>query len=1074
MFDAATAHLLQSAPALPRLDPQVIPALLTRHYANLVSARLRGNEGAAAGAAGEVWPLERIADTFELIVSLQGEDSTRRASAFVAGTAQQILAKRQAAATSNSDSPPLVDINRVDPAIAAALLFLAAEQYADANESAFAIRTHLHKEQLREATILSENIADLARGRLNRIVERATTWRKPTTYGDMEEQAVAALLETLITGLEILASQFLGAPVPKPSAGRFDTPRDAFKRVLALSAVVNSTHYNDLGGPILNAYAGPHHLASLLLAAYDGISSASLTKLPPPTDASPDFWKKWLSYRAHSFPFIWPNHRQAIKEEFHQSGKSAVVILPTGAGKTTISSLKIAGVLARKKKVIFLAPTHALVEQLTADLQEMFPKEILGSVVSSDFDLIFQDDSQLQEIEVMTPERCLAMLSFAPDAFSEVSLLVFDECHLLSPQSGKIRRAIDGMLCVLGFNHTAPDADMLFLSAMLKNGPEFSEWIAELTARDCVCVDILWKPSRQARGVVIYQDGDLESAKASAAKAQAAEDKKKGKPAKDLRAAAKKALKVHPFAIWGLRHNWLNKDKASCIFRPVLDDLVTLAGHKRSGTIELTPNANKVGSRLAVAAAKNGLKSIVFVNTKGDAISVAREISTELNENVAPTEAEQALWDALAIELGDLKHALLPEPSVAVPHNSSMLRLEREISERMFRRHDGAKVIVATPTLAQGLNLPAQLAILAGDRRADADKGGRQDLEAHEILNAAARAGRAGHLANGIVLLIPEPIISFPPKKTLSEGVVEKLKSILPEDDRCVVVSDPLEIVLDRIMERQIVDRDVRYIVNRMAALREATGSEEPTLIFDLQKSYGAYAARKRKAQAAFDVKIAELKNAIKEDTPGGIDNTLAVLASQSGLSMDLLLKLRKRVVDATGSLPLTVRDWLIWTIEWLISDDDARDALLHDVKRSVLGATGKSKNGELTGTALKAILPGLLAWIAGVPISDIERELGGDPDSDTETRRVCPRARELIGTVIPRGVSFVMGLVSHVVGDADVFEGQEDLDPSLVDILGTAVRRGFDAPEKIAFAGEYPGLLSRVQIHQAWLQNSD
>ena len=42
MFDASTADLLRSAPGAPGLDPQDIPALLTRHYANLVSIRLRG------------------------------------------------------------------------------------------------------------------------------------------------------------------------------------------------------------------------------------------------------------------------------------------------------------------------------------------------------------------------------------------------------------------------------------------------------------------------------------------------------------------------------------------------------------------------------------------------------------------------------------------------------------------------------------------------------------------------------------------------------------------------------------------------------------------------------------------------------------------------------------------------------------------------------------------------------------------------------------------------------------------------------------------------------------------------
>lgn len=96
-------------------------------------------------------------------------------------------------------------------------------------------------------------------------------------------------------------------------------------------------------------------------------------------------------------------------------------------------------------------------------------------------------------------------------------------------------------------------------------------------------------------------------------------------------------------------------------------------------------------------------------------------------------------------------------------------------------------MIVATPTLAQGLNLPAHLAILAGDKRAGENPGDREDLEAHELLNAAARAGRAGHLANGIVILIPEPLIKFTRKKTLND----QLKISLPRSFRRMIVALP-------------------------------------------------------------------------------------------------------------------------------------------------------------------------------------------------------------------------------------------------------------------------------------------
>jgi replicative superfamily II helicase len=118
-----------------------------------------------------------------------------------------------------------------------------------------------------------------------------------------------------------------------------------------------------------------------------------------------------------------------------------------------------------------------------------------------------------------------------------------------------------------------------------------------------------------------------------------------------------------------------------------------------------------------------GLKTIVFVNTKNDAISTAQEIADQLCEAIEATDPEEERWEALKAELGDLKHALLPAPAVAVPHNSSMLRLERDLAERMFKRPNGAKVIVAKPTLARGLNLPAHLATLGHLEKPLADEG---------------------------------------------------------------------------------------------------------------------------------------------------------------------------------------------------------------------------------------------------------------------------------------------------------------------------------------------------------------
>ena len=1082
MFDAKTAELLRSAPAVPEFNPHSLPALLTRQYANLASYRLGGLES-ASDEQGDDGTLERLADTYELTAALEVKPRMARASAFVAATAQQIIWRREKIDPDIAVRPN-IDQNRLDPALSAVLLFLLAEQFADANEATAAVTLNTDI-QLYEATILTEHIVDLGKGSLHEILRRSERWRVQKDFQDLEERALAALFENLATGIEILAADFLKLSRPATVSGRYENARQAFQRVISLSATRRNVSglletmglretidlRETLGRreTIDFVFAGPHHLASLLLLVAEGISAASLMEVSLPTGANQEKWMGWLRSRCETFPYMWPNHREAVECEFHQTGVSSVVVLPTGAGKTTVSSLKIAGTLARGKKVVFLAPTHALVEQLTKDLQGMFPNDLLGSVVSSDLDILLLKDTTFQDVEVMTPERCLAMISFVPKAFQEVGLLVFDECHLLNPNSGKIRRALDGMLCVLGFNNVAPEADILFLSAMITNGKELAGWLGELTGRVAVAVDLIWKPSRQARGVVIYDSKELKSAQSSAVTVQKDEDAQTNKIAKNLREKAKDQLTARPHAIWGLQHNWHSEDGLYCSTTPLLANEVFLAGTLANGpTVRLTPNANRVAASIAAVGAAKGLKTIIFVNTKNDAVTVADNVTDLLNEPFEPTDHEDLTWKALKLELGDLAHSLLSGPAAAVPHNSAMLRLERDLAETMFKRSDGAKVIVATPTLAQGLNLPAHLAILAGDRRAGIG-GRREDLEAHEILNAAARAGRAGHLANGLVLLVPEPIMKFTQKNRVSKATQRKLKAVLPEDDHCVTIIDPLQKVLDLVNEGQDTDPQVNYTINRFANLPSEDASKATDRRFDLKKSLAAHIARKQKNMETFDQKVAAFRAAVEERHQGGVDETSAILASQSGLSSKVVLRLKERISKATGSLPTSIPCWVEWMTEWLIEDDEARAESLADTEGAMLAAAGKPKTSALDEQVMRHVLGGALAWIAGKPLAEIETILGGEPQSHAKTKRVCPRARSLVSAVIPRGYSFVLGLIAHVVKKVDPFEAQGDLDQQVVECMSAGLRLGYDTPKKLIFARGEKDALGRVQAHMMW-----
>ena len=81
----------------------------------------------------------------------------------------------------------------------------------------------------------------------------------------------------------------------------------------------------------------------------------------------------------------------------------------------------------------------------------------------------------------------------------------------------------------------------------------------------------------------------------------------------------------------------------------------------------------------------------------------------------------------------------------------------------------------------------------------------------------------------------------------------------------------------------------------------------------------------------------------------------------------------------------------------------------------------------------------------------------------------MCPRARTLATTVAPLGLSFIAGLVVRAAKSAIAAGEFSGTSVAVIDCLATAVRRGFDTPEKIAFAELRLRILSRVDVHNAF-----
>ncbi len=1046
MFDAQTAALIRTAPAISGVDPALLPQELTGIYAELAGLRLRAAVLAdQADYLAQLERIERIATIYEALVDSGAEDHERRAAAFVAGTAYQLLGRVRPKLEIRDD---LLMARAIDPRVSAPLLFLIAEQSPDAREAARELAGPRLEDIHRGALV--ESIEDLALERFAAILERAERLAglRPGVEAPFDERATQALYGLCWSGLVQMVARLLDRPNLELTYQSFDTPQQAFARVVELA-----THPLDLpestGLNIVSSYAGPRHLARLLMRVADGLENSGVTQIPPPAGAEEQAWRLWVRHRAASKPVLWPNHRAAAATGFLDVGKSAVLVLPTGAGKTTLSELKIASTLSAGKKVIFLVPTLALVDQLRDDLAESFPETLIDSVVSADGDLTaLIRGPELKSIEVMTPERCLALLSFAETDMSDIGLLVFDECHLLSPEGGG-SRSVDAMLCLLHAIKRAPDADLLLLSAMLQNAKEVADWLTTITGRPCEGFHDPWKPSRQARGVVIYPKAQVDAADVIVRRKKRLKKAYQAPP-----------LNADPYALFGLHHAWVKSVPTDTRLVRLSDAPVALA----HGTGGATPNANDVGAALAKSAAIAGLKTIMFVQQADHAPSTAKRLRGKLPSPQELTESENSLWVDAISELGAPSCSLFDPTAPAIPHNGDMIPLERRLAESVFKKSTGVNVIVATPTLAQGMNLPAQVAILAGTMRHNEE--GRKPLEGHEILNAAGRAGRAGHLANGTVLLIPEPVVHFDANATPENEAFKMLKAVLPQSDQCVRIDDPLTALLDSIHDGELSGAGVRYFLSRLRA-GEPEDAAVDKAIEMISRSFAGYRARQAKEDAAFDAKLGALKTALDTATEEASAQVMQV-AAFTGLAAEPLAAIAAKVEAEIDALPSTVCGWMEWLVDFMIADRDSYSLLFGSAVETVKAVTRGSKTGgESTGQEMALLKTGLAAWLRGEPFYQIEASLG----VPVAKIGICKRTRDLVNQIANRQMYMVAAAASEVIQQALATKGKVAANPAVLEILPYAIRRGLDSPEKVAFAYRTPSARSRVLLHRAFAE---
>ena len=1045
MYNSITEEVIRKAPQIDGSETDNLPQYLTKIFARIVSVRRRidGTRKISKKLKRDIAELRKLANNLESLTVLNKSNINLVSAAFVAGTAHHLLQmirdqdKLQQSRQLESQSLPSW--------ISSVLLFLIGESPADAAEIAGKI-------QISEGDTLKNQLSDaiglLAKGQLGRI--RAM---QPVIgvylQEEREQEAEDYLWHQLLLGMQQMAEVLLGM-----GTVQFDYFSDvinlAVHEVMHVDVLVNS------------CYAGPYHLALLLDILQQRLLTRGVINVSPPDSTDGNQWFGFLQKLAASRPYLWENHFDAVQTGFLNPGNSAVLTFPTGAGKTTVAELKIASTVMSGKSVLYLVPTHALEDQINRDLTTLFDNmnsdlmEIGGEF--TDF-----DNYGLSTINVMTPERCLTLLAMSPEQFHDIGLVVFDEFHLVNGREDRLdKRSLDAMYCLLRLFTEIPHSDYVLISAMVENAAEIAEWVGQVTERNCEVFNSNWKPTRQLQGCIIFPHHEIEDLKALIRDGRI--EKPEGGPPVSL----KRQLMTTPHQIFSLRNVWDANKPHEFFIRKLFDKKVKLEMNKYWG---LTSNRNEVAAELASYFVNLGIKTLVFVNNPIVAKSTSRVLNSLLNSRDMDLDTfrnqNSRRMSGLQMELGDLKHSFFNLEKQVAPHHGLLLPVERQLNELLFKSKDGIHAIVATATLAQGINLPAEVVIIAGDDRFDEDTELPEKLLAHEILNAAGRAGRAGTAAQGVVLIVPGNVITFEDKSTAPKEWVALQKQVFSKSDQCLTVHDPLTRFLDEVT---VSDEDQQLTPNLNSLLLRLHSDETSNTSIKgiFNKSFAAFKAEKV-GNNTFGEKVEEL---VRRRNNLGIDliyhRWAEVVSLKTGINPEIIEQLGKSLADEDVEtlLEFSVQEWICWFFNWLNGNQSRIVEMFPGLGAQAQLARGlglkvtKYKLSEIADniTEIQTIL---VAFVEGKNYQTINDLIPGTPDE------YLTKARHFILRLVPQ-ISFAIGSVSLTLKE-QLLSLNYELEgiPFVVRNLATMVREGLDTQEKLQYKMDRRAYL-RVQIHDA------
>jgi hypothetical protein len=397
---------------------------------------------------------------------------------------------------------------------------------------------------------------------------------------------------------------------------------------------------------------------------------------------------------------LWESQKAVLPLALSPTGLGGAISLRTSGGKTRVAEIAILKALASdpQAKAFYIAPFRALATEVEGSLSTTLEplgfgvSQLYGGSVASRTDENIISQSR---VIVATPEKIKSLFRYAPHLKDSVRLFIVDEGHLIGPDERLIRNEVflEGLLA----RAKESKSKTLLLSAVLPNVEQIGVWIG---GEKDSSAQSKWKPSGERLGLLLWNGsrvrlewrGDEPSFNPSFIESEAPKKKRRKKlfPASKIEAVAATAVRL-----------------------------------------------SKIGPVLVFTGMAKSVKGL-------SEAAMEAMLPDETPHDWPKTEwqvFEAACTESLGPNSIELNAARLG----VIGHHAQLPSEVRFTIERLMRSR-APKIIVATTTLAQGVNIGVSSVIIANYFI------NQEPMSHRDFWNICGRAGRAFTDMEGKVL----------------------------------------------------------------------------------------------------------------------------------------------------------------------------------------------------------------------------------------------------------------------------------------------------------------------------------